>query len=75
MRSVFEHHGMDIHWLHDHSEEAPQFLSLFANPEHEDMVDMLLLGLLEDVKTCSTCVVAYHAAQVSPDSLVWHLGP
>ncbi len=52
------------HWLHDHPAEAHHLLSLFGVFGPEERLLSLLANLLEQLKNCSTCVIAYHAAQV-----------
>ena len=57
------------HWLHDHSAEAVQLLSLYGLLGKAQELTEVSKALFADVRTCASCVVAYHAAKVPDSSL------
>ena len=64
LASFLDHSEQTVHWLHDHAAEAKHVLSLFGVFGQDGRLLLLLSRLFEQLKTCSTCVIAYHAAQV-----------
>lgn len=53
------------HWLHVHNDATPQLLSLFADFPNDSRLTLLVTRLFDEIRSCATCVVAYHAAKAS----------